>query len=107
MSDWTDSHVAVRDADGSFLVDAWVSADAPGLAVTRTLGGNLRRGDGAYTVTHRDSGCRVTSCTTLDAAQAEAVRLAQLTDWTVDADVLRGSAILASAAQRAERAGAA
>lgn len=98
---WVWLPAAVLDTAGRLhTVDGWVSDAAPGLIVTRSLvAADVPMGapqDG-WTVTHRASGCRVSSWPNRETAQAEAVRLAQMCDWTQDRDTLAGSRVLREA----------
>lgn len=83
------------DAGHLHSTDGYVADACPGLAVTRTLEGDTV--PPGWSVTHRDSGCRVAQAATRDAAQDVALRLAALTDWSVAADRLRASPVLRDA----------
>lgn len=86
------------DAGHLHSTDGYVADACPGLAVTRTLEGDTV--PPGWSVTHRDSGCRLsheTVAETREAAQAMALALAERARWGVAADALRGSPTLAEA----------
>ena len=90
----------IDDAGKLHTVDGYVSDACPGLIVTRSLVSHevpMGAPQDGWSVTHRASGCRVSSWPDRERAQAEAVRLAQMCDWTQDRATLTGSLVLREA----------
>ena len=98
---WVSIPATILDDTGRLhTVDGYVSDAAPGLIVTRALVPHdtpMGAPQDGWSVTHRASGCRVSSWPDRATAQAEAVRLAALTDWTQGRDTLRRSLVLSDA----------
>lgn len=101
----------IDDAGRLHTVDGYVSDAAPGLIVTRALVPHdtpMGAPQDGWSVTHRASGCRVSSWPDRAAAQAEAVRVAAVLPglWTqeraVVAAALNGSPIAADAVRAGE-----
>src|SRR5690242_13943738 len=100
------SATIIDDAGVLHRTDGYVSDAAPGLIVTRspvTHQPPMGAPQDGYSVTHRASGCRVSSWPDRETAQAQALALAaRLPDlWRLERDVLRaalrGSPVLTDA----------
>lgn len=91
---WTEQVlIPVRKKNGETLnVLGMVAAEAPGLAVTPTIGSDVDVAK--YAVTHIASGFRVGLFNDLDSAKRYLLSLAPVADWTIGGEQLRADPVL-------------